>query len=357
MMIVLRRFLGLSLLAALVGLGGCATTGGSPGDPLEGYNRAMFGFNDGVDKAIIKPLASGYKTVMPEFARTGVSNFFANLGDLWIGINNVLQGKIGAGVSDFGRFAMNTTVGILGLFDVASDAGMEKHNEDFGQTLGRWGVGSGAYVVLPILGPSNVRDGLSLLAVDWRGYPVWYVNDVPTRNVLIAVRYIDIRANLLDLGNLAEEAALDYYAYVRDAYLQRRRSLIYDGDAPPEPEADKTNPPPEPEPAKTNPPAGPAPDKKSESGDSKDGAARAAAELPPAQITTQRGERVITAADEEFTPAKEFSTAQAQPAAAKREAAGVTGSVYEPRIPLNYEALLAVSGEVPTGLARTGQRP
>ena len=330
---MLRRILGLLLL--LTALGGCATTGGNSHDPLEGYNRAMFGFNEGVDKAIVKRVASGYKTVMPEFARTGVTNFFANLGDLWIGINNILQGKVGAGVSDFGRFAMNTTVGILGLFDVASNAGMEKHNEDFGQTLGRWGVGSGAYVVLPLLGPSSVRDGFSRLAVDWHGDPLWYVGNIPTRNELIGVRAVDDRANLLDLSRLAEEAALDHYAYVRDAFLQRRRSLIYDGNAPPEPE-----------PAKT-----------SESGDSEDAAARAGTELPPAQIITQWGGRVITAADEELTPAKEFSEAKAQPVAARPEAAGVTGSVYEPRIPFNYDALLAVSGEARSGLARTSLRP
>lgn len=332
---MLRRFLGLSLLTALVGLGGCATTGASPGDPLEGYNRAMFGFNDGVDKAIIKPLASGYKAVMPEFARTGVTNFFANLGDLWIGVNNILQGKVGAGVSDFGRFAMNTTIGVLGLFDVASNAGLEKHNEDFGQTLGRWGVGSGAYVVLPILGPSSVRDGLSRLVIDWHGDPVWYVGNIPTRNELVGVRVVDDRANLLDVSRLTEEAALDHYAYVRDAFLQRRRSLIYDGDAPPEPDPDKT----------------------SKSGESKDTAARTETELAPAQIATQWDLPVITTADEELTPAREFSEAPAQPVGAGLETAGVTGSVYEPRIPFNYEALLAVSGEVRTGLARTSVRP
>ena len=335
MMIILRRFFGLSLLAALVGLSGCATTGGTPGDPLEGYNRAMFGFNDGLDRAIIKPLASGYKTVMPEFARTGVTNFFANLGDLWIGVNNILQGKVGAGASDFGRFAMNTTVGILGLFDVASNAGLEKHNEDFGQTLGRWGVGSGAYVVLPILGPSDVRDGLSRLVVDWHGDPLWYVGNIPTRNELIGVRAVSDRAGLLDVSRMAEEAALDHYAYVRDAYLQRRRSLIHDGDGPSE----------------ANPP------KTSDTGESKDTAARAGNELPPAQITTQWGERIITSADEELTPAKEFSEAQAQPVAARQDTSGVTGSVYEPRIPFNYEALLAVSGDLRTELARTNPRP
>ena len=329
---MVRRFLGLLLLTALVG---CATTGGNPHDPLEGYNRAMFSFNEGVDNAIIKPVASGYKAVMPEIARTGVTNFFSNLRDVWIGVNNILQGKVGAGASDFGRFAINSTIGILGLFDIASNAGFEKHNEDFGQTLGRWGVGSGAYVMLPILGPSSVRDGLSLLAVDWHGDPLWYVSNIPTRSELIVVRAVDSRANLLDASRLAEEAALDHYAYVRDAYLQRRRSLIYDGNPPPEPESAKT----------------------SESGDSKDAAARAGTELPPAHITTQWGERIITAADEELTPAKEFSEAPAQPVAASQEAAGVTGSVYEPKIPFNYEALLAVSGEVRTGLAQTSQRP
>jgi phospholipid-binding lipoprotein MlaA len=238
---MLRRLSVLLLLGALGGLGGCATTGGNSDDPLERYNRAMFNFNDGLDQAIIKPVASGYKAVMPGFARTGVSNFFANLGDLWIGINNILQGKLGAGASDFGRFAMNTTVGILGLFDVASNAGLEKHNEDFGQTLGRWGVGSGAYVVLPFLGPSNVRDGFSLLAVDWHGDPLWYVGNVATRNELYGVRLVDTRANLLDASRLLEEAALDRYSYVRGAFLQRRRSLIYDGDPPREPDPDRAS--------------------------------------------------------------------------------------------------------------------
>jgi phospholipid-binding lipoprotein MlaA len=356
MMNMLRRFLGVLLLTTLAG---CATTGGNPNDPLEGYNRAMFSFNQGLDNAIIKPVASGYKTVMPEIARTGVSNFFSNLRDIWIGVNNVLQGKVGDGASDFGRFAINTTVGILGLFDVASKAGLEKHNEDFGQTLGRWGVGSGAYVVLPLFGPSTVRDGFSLLVVDWHGDPLWYVGNVPTRNELVGVRFVDTRANLLDVSRLAEEAALDHYAYVRDAFLQRRRSLIYDGNPPPEPETDKTNPPPDSEPAKTKPPAELEPDKKSESGDSRDAAARAGAELLPAQVTTQRGEPDITAAGEELTPAKEFSEAQAQPqpVAPRPDIAGVTGSAYDPMIPFNYDAVLAVSGEGRTGIARTSLGP
>ncbi|MBE0615592.1 MAG: VacJ family lipoprotein [Burkholderiales bacterium] len=239
--ITLRRLSALPLLVAIGAFSGCATTGGNPDDPLEGYNRAMFGFNDGVDKAILKPVASGYKAVLPGFVRTGVSNFFGNLGDIWIGVNNILQGKIGDGASDFGRFAINTTAGLLGVLDVASNAGLEKHNEDFGQTLGRWGVGSGAYVVLPFLGPSTVRDGFSRLAVDSYGDPVWYVGNVPTRNELYGVRVIDARAGLLDASRLMEEAALDRYSYLRGAYLQRRRSLIYDGNPPRERDPDETS--------------------------------------------------------------------------------------------------------------------
>ena len=238
---MLRCFLGLLLLGALLGLGGCATTGNNGDDVLESYNRAMFSFNDEVDKAILKPVASGYKAVIPEIARTGVTNFFSNLGDIWIGVNNILQGKVGAGVSDFGRFAMNSTLGILGLFDVASNAGLEKHNEDFGQTLGRWGMGSGAYVVIPILGPSTVRDGFSRFLVDWHGDPLWYMGDIAARNELVAVRFVDERANLLGASRLAQDAALDYYSYVRSGYLQRRRSLIYDGNPPREPDPDRAS--------------------------------------------------------------------------------------------------------------------
>ena len=233
---MLRGILGLMLLGVLVG---CATVGSNPDDPFEGYNRAMFGFNDNVDKAVLKPVATEYKTVVPEVARTGVSNFFSNTGDVWIGINNILQGKVGPGASDFGRFAINTTVGIFGLFDVASDAGLQKHNEDFGQTLGRWGVDSGAYVVLPLFGPSDVRDGFGLV-VDMYGNPLRYVSYVPTRNELYGVRLVDTRTSLLDVSQLMEEAALDRYAYVRSAYLQRRRSLVYDGNPPPEPDPEQT---------------------------------------------------------------------------------------------------------------------
>jgi len=305
---MLRRFLGLFLLALLGGLAGCATTGGNPDDPLESYNRAMFNFNDGVDKAIIKPVASGYKSVMPEVARTGVTNFFSNLGDIWIGFNNILQGKIVDGVSDFGRFAINSTAGILGLFDIASDAGLDKHNEDFGQTLGRWGMGSGAYVVLPLLGPSSVRDAFSRLAVDWHGDPLWYVGNVPTRNELYVVRVVDQRANLLDAGQLVEDAALDHYSYVRGAYLQRRRSQVYDGDPPREPD----------------------PDRSSQSGPGAALAAQPEGALLPARLVTERGDAVVSAADEALTPAREFSGDRPKPAAADPAPAGMVSMAARP---------------------------
>jgi phospholipid-binding lipoprotein MlaA len=289
-MMIPRRVFGLLLLLALGGLGGCATTGGSPGDPLEGLNRATFGFNEGVDKMLIKPLAIGYKTVLPTFARTGVTNFFANLGDIWIGINNVLQGKIGEGASDFGRFALNSTAGLLGFFDVASNAGLEKHDEDFGQTLGRWGVGSGAYLVLPFLGPSSFRDGLSRLLVDWRGNPLWYTGDVATGNTLVGVSLIDSRANLLDISQLAEDAALDYYSYVRGAYLQRRRSQIYDGDPPRERDPDQSS--------VSVPGAVPA--------------AQAGAGTAPAGLAARPVEAPIAGADADLKPAQEPSDLRAQ---------------------------------------------
>lgn len=311
-MIMRRLVFGLLLLGTLGGLAGCATTGGNPNDPFESFNRAMFSFNDGVDKLLIKPAAEGYKAVLPTPVRTGITNFFANLGDLWIGINNVLQGKVSAGASDFGRFALNSTVGILGFFDVASNAGFEKHNEDFGQTLGRWGMGSGPYLVLPMLGPSSLRDGLSRLLVDWRGNPVWYTAEPATGNILVGVNLIDTRANLLAVSDLAEQAALDFYSYTRSAYLQRRRNLVYDGDPPREPD----------------------PDERSESGAAQP--ARAQAEPLP-----------VAAADEKPVLTQETSDA------APRQLAAAPRS-YDPAIPRNYDAVLTTPGtahpaEAPTG--------
>jgi phospholipid-binding lipoprotein MlaA len=226
----------LTAALALVGLlGGCATSGSSAKDPAEGFNRAVFAFNEGLDTVLIKPVAKGYDTVMPPPARTGVGNFFGNVADVFIAVNNLLQGKPGDAASDAGRFLVNSTVGILGFFDIASEMGMDKHEEDFGQTFGRWGAGPGAYVVVPFFGPRTVRDTGGLV-LDVAADPVGNTSHVPTRNSLTVVRVVNERAAMLPADKVIEEAALDKYSYVRDAYLQRRRSLVFDGNPPRDPD-------------------------------------------------------------------------------------------------------------------------
>lgn len=228
------KYLRLPALAAMaMVVTGCASTD-NPRDPFEGFNRSMFEFNDAADKVALKPVATAYQTVTPSFMQTGVGNFFGNISDVWTGVNNLLQGKIEAAALDVVRVTANTTLGVLGLFDVASDAGVPKHEEDFGQTLGSWGVPSGPYVVLPFFGPSTMRDTAALPA-DIYGNLWTYKTPVHVRNAGTALRLVDRRAALLDASNLLEDAALDRYQFVRDAYLQRRLSRIYDGD-PPEPE-------------------------------------------------------------------------------------------------------------------------
>jgi phospholipid-binding lipoprotein MlaA len=234
----------LCALAAALMLGGCATAGNSasnPQDPIEGFNRAVFAINDGVDKAALKPVAKAYDTVAPNVVKTGVSNFFGNIADAFIGVNNLLQGKVTDAASDGGRLLVNSTVGILGLIDVASDLGLEKHEEDFGQTFGRWGAGPGAYVVVPLFGPRDVRDTAGLV-VDLVADPVGNMHNVAARNTLSVTRLINDRAALLPAEKVIEEAALDKYSYLRDAYLQRRRSLIYDGRPPREDDVDSALP-------------------------------------------------------------------------------------------------------------------
>lgn len=228
-------------LAAVFVAAGCATTATDPRDPLEGLNRAVFSFNEGVDKVAIKPLAQGYEFVVPLPGRTVITNFFANLQDPWIAVNNLLQGKVEQALSDAGRFIINSSAGILGAFDIASELGLQKHDEDFGQTVGHYGVGPGPYLVLPFFGPRDVRDALTLI-VDGYADPVYYlVDDVPTRNILYGVRQVSNRASVLSLDKIIEEAALDKYAYIREAYLQRRRNLIFDGKPPREKDEDAAN--------------------------------------------------------------------------------------------------------------------
>lgn len=230
-MTTIRIIRNLVLALLLAGAAGCATTGADGRDPLEGFNRAMYSFNDGFDNAIGKPVATVYRDVLPAPVRGWVRNFFANIADLWIGANNLLQGKPADTVTDWARFAFNSTFGIFGLNDVASDMGLEKHDEDFGQTFGRWGVGDGAYVVLPFLGSSSVRDSVGLV-FDIGLDPVLQHRPMRVRNVMAVTRATGRRADLLDASRILEEAALDKYVFQRDAYLQRRRNQVYDGNPP-----------------------------------------------------------------------------------------------------------------------------
>lgn len=217
---------------ALALAAGCATTGGGDArDPLEGFNRSMYAFNDAFDEAIAKPVATAYKSTLPDPVRGWVRNFFANIGDLFIGFNNLLQAKPADTVNDWARFAFNSTLGVFGINDVASEIGLEKHNEDFGQTFGRWGAASGAYIVWPLLGPSTVRDSIGGL-LDAYFDPVRRHEPVDARTFSVLLRVVSQRADLLDASRILEEAALDRYVFQRDAYLQRRRGQIYDGNPP-----------------------------------------------------------------------------------------------------------------------------
>lgn len=222
------------LIAVLCGLSGCATVNK---DPLEGVNRGIYKFNDVVDKYAMKPVAKAYKAVAPTPVRTGISNFFNNLGSLTTVVNDLLQLKFAQAFTDAGRFVINTTFGIAGFIDVASKDNIPKHHEDFGQTLGHWGVGSGPYLVLPILGPSTVRDAGGLAFDTVTSDPITYLHNtgqIRAHNQVRLVQFIDKRTQLLDAKDLVDDASIDPYAFMRDAYLQRRASLIQDGIVPQE---------------------------------------------------------------------------------------------------------------------------
>lgn len=227
-----RRRCGFLLAVAAMALSaGCATTNGDSRDPFEGFNRSMYGFNQAIDEAVVKPVSKAYKEALPELVQTGVRNFFSNLADIFISVNNLLQGKVIEAANDGMRFAVNTTIGGLGVLDWASEMGLEKHNEDFGQTFGRWGVGDGPYIVWPLLGSSTVRDSVGEV-FDIRVDPVRNHEPIVARNAMYLTRVVSKRADLLDASRILEEAALDKYVFQRDSYLQRRRSLIFDGSPP-----------------------------------------------------------------------------------------------------------------------------
>jgi phospholipid-binding lipoprotein MlaA len=222
-------------LLSLTMLSGCATQ--SNKDPLEGINRGVYKFNDVADKALIKPVAMAYKAVAPSPVRTGVNNFFNNLGSITTVLNDLLQLKFANAFTDAGRFVINTTFGLAGFIDVAGMDKIENHKEDFGQTLGHWGVGDGAYLVLPFLGPSSVRDTTGLVFDSATTDPITYthnIGEIRTHNQLRAAQFLDKRTELLTATDLVDEASLDPYAFTRDAYLQRRASLVQDGLVPKE---------------------------------------------------------------------------------------------------------------------------
>lgn len=287
-----------ALAAALALSAGCATVNGVNGevhDPLESYNRAVYGINDALDALVLKPVAEGYVAIVPDPVRDWVRNFFANLDDLIIGLNNLLQGKPLDAATDWMRFAVNTIFGFGGINDFASAMGLEKHDEDFGQTFGRWGMDYGAYIVWPLFGSSTIRDSLGAL-IYYSVDPVWQFRPTDTRNALFVMRGVSKRADLLVASNILEQAALDKYIFQRDAYIARRRDLIYDGRPPRE----QREPPRE---------------------DSQ--APRGQLQAPPP--SAQAAERLLEA------PAD-------NPAGEPRVV-----NVYEPRVPKNYEAVLAAS--------------
>ncbi len=225
----------LAALAAVL-LGGCAapsTSRPDARDPFEPTNRAIYKFNDRVDKAVVRPTARVYQRVVPQFVRQSVRNVFSNVNDVRVGLNNALQGKFAIAYADFGRVMMNSTLGMLGLFDIASEAGIERHQEDFGQTLGWWGLPDGPFIMLPLFGPSNLRDTAGFF-VDRLTDPLTYVEPTRASNQITAGKLVSGRAELLDASKVLDTVALDQYQFVRDAYLQRRRNLVYDGKPPPD---------------------------------------------------------------------------------------------------------------------------
>jgi phospholipid-binding lipoprotein MlaA len=219
----------LAVLALLAGCSSAATR--TKSDPLEPVNRAVFRFNDVADRYVTKPVAQGYAAVLPQFVQTGIRNFFSNVDDVIVTVNSLLQGNGTYAGSSAARVVGNTIFGGLGLVDFASMRGIPKRNEDFGQTMAVWGVGPGPYLVIPFLGPSTVRDATGRF-VDTYFDPIWYISNVPERNTLVGLRLLQNRAAVLPAERLLDQAAVDRYSFLRDAFLQRRLNLIYNGNPP-----------------------------------------------------------------------------------------------------------------------------
>lgn len=237
-----RRLVWMALLAGATLLQGCSTLGAkTPGaklDPWEKWNRKVFTFNEKLDENVLKPVAVGYSNIVPRPVRKGVDNFFGNAADAWSAINNFLQGKVANGFQDVVRFGTNTVFGLGGVLDVATEFGLDHQYEDFGQTLGAWGFGPGAYIVWPVLGPSSVRESFAL-PFDIAASPALVIHDGAVKWEITALQFVNKRANLLGATQVLDDIALDKYTFIRDAYLQRRRSLVYDGEEPPTPDESK----------------------------------------------------------------------------------------------------------------------
>ena len=233
-----RRATRLALASAVLGLLTACASGptASPSDPFEPMNRSIDRFNTALDEAALKPLATAYKTHTPDPVRTGVRNFLSNLGDVWSVLNNVLQLKPKQALETSARVAVNTVFGLLGVIDVASDMNLERNKEDMGQTLGYWGMPPGPYLVLPLLGPSTLRDAGGTVVERTVGDPIGQINDPWTYGGVFGLRLLDRRASYLQAGDMLNEVALDKYTFTRQVWLQKRRSDVYDGDPPDEPE-------------------------------------------------------------------------------------------------------------------------
>ena len=233
MLFVLRKIKSVFVLVLIISMLGCASIPAgaerSPQDPWESFNRSVFEFNEGLDAYLLKPVVAGYRFVLPEFVRDGIYNFFSNYNDIYTALFNLLQGKPGFAFNDFMRVVVNTTMGLGGLLDLATPGGLEKHKEDWGQTLGVWGVPAGPYVVLPFFGPSNVRDTFGTVADLESDYLFRLLPDVALRNSITGLRVVNARNTYYEAGDLLDGAAIDKYSFMRDAYIQRREYQINEG--------------------------------------------------------------------------------------------------------------------------------